>query len=316
MATVVESPLIEAVPNFSEGRRPQVMQAIVDALTVPGVLLLNQGSDRDHNRMVVTLAGAPECVCEGLFRAVQTAADLIDMREHRGTHPRLGAADVVPLIPIQGLSLAECAQFAIDLGRRIGEELQLPVYLYEAAATRPERRNLADVRRGEYESLLATITEPERLPDFGPARVGEAGAVIVGARQFLIAYNFFLDSADVRIARRIARRIRERNGGLPAVKALGMLVDGRAQVSVNLVDYRRTPLHTVMDAVTALAVHYGTSVERSELIGLVPEEVMLQAAAHYLKLPDFDRLRVVENAIAGASSRETHSTENRPSGLR
>ena len=295
-----EAPLIEAVPNFSEGRRAPVIEAIIDAIQVPGVLLLDHTNDSDHNRMVVTVAGQPEVVCEGLFRATKVAADLIDMREHRGTHPRLGATDVVPLVPIQNITLQECADLATDLGRRIGDELQLPVYLYEAAATRPERRNLADVRRGEYEALLADIGLPERAPDFGPAVVGTAGAVIVGARPFLIAYNFYLDTDDVAVAKTIAKRIRESSGGMPGVKALGMLVEGQAQVSVNLVDYQRTPLHALMDEVSAQAYAFGTGVQRTELIGLIPEEVMLAAAAHYLKLPNFDRREVLENAIAAA----------------
>ena len=300
MRTPAGNPLIEAVPNFSEGRRPDAIESIVAAIQAPGVLLLDHSSDRDHNRMVITIAGAPDAVTEGLFRAVRAAAELIDMFTHQGTHPRLGAADVVPLVPIQGVTLGQCAQYATELGRRIGDELGIPVYLYEAAATRQERRNLADLRRGEFEGLVEEITQPDRAPEFGPARIGGAGAVIVGARQFLIAYNFFLKTNDVAVARSIARRIRESSGGLPAVKALGMLVDGRAQVSVNLVDYSLTSLHTLMDVVSSLAAEQSTSVENTELIGLVPEEVMLQAAAHYLKLPDFNRLRVIENAIQAA----------------
>ena len=297
-----DNPIIEAVPNFSEGRRPHVIAAIVESIQAPGVLLLDQSSDHDHNRMVVTIAGSPEAITEGLFRAVRTAAEQIDMHSHSGTHPRLGATDVVPLVPIRDISLEKCAQLATDLGRRIGEELQIPVYLYEAAATIPERRNLADVRRGQFEGLKEGIKQPERRPDFGPAEVDSAGAVIVGARQFLIAYNFFLDTEDVSIAKKIARSIRESSGGLPAVKALGMSVEGQAQVSVNLVDYTRTPLHELMDVVSSYAAEHGASVDRTELIGLMPEEVMLQAAAHYLKLPDFDRGRIVENAIAAAAS--------------
>ena len=294
--------LVEAVPNFSEGRRPDVVDAIVEAIQAPGVYLLDRSSDWDHNRSVITVAGAPEAVVEGLFRAVRVASLLIDLFQHKGAHPRLGAADVVPIVPIRNITLDECAALARELGRRIGEELELPVYLYEAAALRPERRNLADVRRGEFERLVQEIGLPERKPDFGPARVGPAGAVIVGARPFLIAYNFYLKCADVEIAKAIARAIRESSGGLPAVKAMGLLVNGQAQVSMNLVDYTRTPLHVVMEQVTALARQYGTDVDRSELIGLIPQDAMLQAAAHYLKLPNFDRLRVIENAIEAAVS--------------
>lgn len=293
-------PLIEAVPNFSEGRRPHIVQAIVEAIQVPGVRLLDYSSDWDHNRSVVTIAGPPQAVIEGLFQAVREAATHINLFEHRGQHPRLGATDVVPLIPIEGISLEECAALATQLGERIAAELDLPVYLYEAAARRPERRNLAHVRRGEFERLVEEIDQPERAPDFGPTRVGPAGAVIVGARPFLIAYNFYLTTDDVQLAKDIAGKIRERDGGLPAVKAMGLLVDGKAQVSMNLVDFTRTPLHTVMDTVVELAQAAGADVERSELIGLIPQEAMLQAAAHYLRLPDFRAERVIENAIRAA----------------
>ena len=292
--------IVESVPNFSEGRRPEVIAAIVEAIQAPGVLLLDQSSDWDHNRSVVTIAGPPAAVLEGLFRAVATAAQRINLFEHRGQHPRLGASDVVPLVPIRDISLAQCVDLAVQLGERIGRELELPVYLYEAAARQPQRCNLADVRKGEFELLVEEISLPERRPDFGPARVGPAGAVIVGARQFLIAYNFYLETEDISVAKAIARRIRFSSGGLPGVKALGLLVEDRAQVSVNLVDHTQTPLHVLMDVIAKLAAQHGTAVERTELIGLIPEEAMLKAAAHYLKLSDFNRLRVVENAIQAA----------------
>lgn len=289
--------IIEAVPNFSEGRRPSVIAALVQAIQTPGVALLHQTSDWDHNRTVLTVAGPPDAVCAGLLRAVQVAAEQIDLFTHQGAHPRLGAADVVPLVPIQGITLAECAMLATELGRQIGTEFQLPVYLYAAAATRPERCNLADVRRGEFEHLLHEIHLPARQPDFGPARVGPAGAVIVGARQFLIAYNWFLTTADVQIAKKIAKAIRASSGGFPAVKAIGLLVNGQAQVSMNLVDFTQTPLPVVMDAVTRLAVEHGTTVERSELIGLLPQAALVQVAAHYLKLPDFSAIQIFEAAL-------------------
>lgn len=294
--------IVESVPNFSEGRRPEVVAALVEAIQVPGVLLLDHSSDWDHNRSVITVAGPPDAVVEGLFRAVAAAAQHINLFEHRGEHPRIGATDVVPLVPIQGITLQECARLATELGRRIGDELQIPVYLYEAAATRPERRNLATLRKGQFEALLTEIATPERAPDFGPARLGPAGATVVGARPFLIAYNFYLTTPDVEIAKAIAKTIRESSGGFPAVKAMGLLVDGQAQVSMNLVDFTQTPLHVVMDEVSRLAAERGVAVERSELIGLIPQEAMLQAAAHYLKLPDFHRLQVVENAIAAAQA--------------
>ena len=295
--------IIESVPNFSEGRRPEVIEAIVAAIQAPGVLLLDQSSDWDHNRSVVTVAGSPAAVLEGLFRAITVAAERINLFEHRGQHPRLGATDVVPLVPIRNITLEECAELAAQLGERIGRELELPVYLYEAAARMPERRNLADVRKGEFELLVQEIDRPERKPDFGPARVGPAGAVIAGARQFLIAYNFYLHSADVTIAKDIAKRIRFSSGGLPGVKALGLLVEGQAQISVNLVDHTQTPLHTLMDKIMELAAQHATTVEKTELIGLIPEEAVLKAAAHYLRLRDFDRLHIVENAIQAAGEK-------------
>ena len=222
---------------------------------------------------------------------------MIDLFAQRGEHPRLGATDVIPLVPIQNITLAECAQWATQLGERIGEELHLPVYLYEAAASRPERRNLADVRRGEFERLVTEISKAERQPDFGPTVLGPAGAVIIGARPFLIAYNFFLKTGDVTIAKAISKAIRESNGGLPAVKAKGFLVNGQAQVSVNLVDHMRTPLHVVMEMVSRLAAECHTEVDHTELIGLIPQETLLQAAAYFLKLHDFTSVRTVEQAL-------------------
>jgi glutamate formiminotransferase len=292
-----EAVLVEAVPNFSEGRRPEVVDAIVKAIQAPGVLLLNRSSDLDHNRSVVTVAGPPEAVVEGIFCAVREAALHIDLRQHRGAHPRLGATDVVPLIPIRNLSLSECVELARNLGQRIGDELGLPVYLYEAAATRPDRQNLAMVRKGEFELLLQEIGLPHRAPDFGPAHVGPAGAVIVGARPFLIAYNVYLKSSDVTLAKKIARTIRESSGGLPAVRALGLLVAGQAQVSMNLVDFQRTPLHVVVEAIRTEAARFGIEIDRSELIGLIPQEALFAAAAHYLQLPDFESRHVLEVAI-------------------
>lgn len=299
--------MIEAVPNFSEGRKPEVVARIVEAIQAPGVLLLDASSDADHNRSVITIAGEPAAVVEGLFRAVATAAKLIDLFTQTGVHPRLGATDVVPLIPLEEITLAECAELARQLGQRIGTELDLPVYLYEAAATRPERRNLADVRRGQFEALVREIERPERRPDFGPARVGPAGAVVVGARGFLVAYNFFLETGDVTVAHAIARHIRQSSGGLPGVKAIGLLVDARAQVSVNLVDPAQTPLHVLSERVAALAHEYGTAFAEAELIGLLPQDVVLAAAAHFLKLPALPATRVIEPAIAAARGLPYHA---------
>ena len=301
--------IIESAPNFSEGRRPEVVAALVQAIQHPGVLLLNYSSDWDHNRTVITIAGPPQAVIEGLLCAVRIAAEQINLFNHQGVHPRLGATDVVPLIPIQNITLDECVTLAQHLGQRIGAELALPVYLYEAAARQPERRNLADVRRGEFEQLVQEIHLPARTPDYGPARVGSAGAVIVGARQFLIAYNVYLCTDDVTVAKRISKAIRASSGGLPAVKALGLLVNGQAQVSMNLVDYRQTPLHVVFETITQLAQQEGIGIDRSELIGLIPQAAVVQTAAHYLKLPTLTPNQMVEQAIyqakASTSGQET-----------
>ncbi|RLT41173.1 MAG: glutamate formimidoyltransferase [Chloroflexi bacterium] len=292
--------IIEAVPNFSEGQRMEVVDAIAAAVQQPGVRLLHRTSDWDHNRSVLTVAGEPEAVLAGLFRAVAVAAERIDLRQQRGVHPRLGATDVVPLVPLEGVPLDECVALARRLGRRIGDELGLPVYFYEAAASRPERRNLADVRAGEYERLAEEIHLPQRQPDCGPASVGPAGAVIVGARPFLIAFNVFLKSNDVTIAKRIARSIRESSGGLPAVKALGLLVNDQAQVSMNLVDFRITPPHAVVARIAAEARLLGVEIDHSELIGLLPQDALLAAAAHALGLPSLGADRVVEMALRRA----------------
>lgn len=310
--TMNASPLIEAVPNFSEGRRVQVINELAAAVQTYGARLLHRTSDHDHNRTVLTVAGAPGPVLRGLFDAVEVASCRIDLRRQRGVHPRLGAADVVPLVPLRECSLAECAHFARQLGRRIGDELGLPVYLYAAAAARAERRQLPDIRRGEYEALVQQIRRPEHLPDFGPARVGPAGAVIVGARPILIAFNVFLSSANVAAAKAIARRIRESNGGLPAVRALGLCVDGQAQVSMNLVDYCTTPPLAVVEAIRQEAARQSVSLDRGELIGLIPLNALpgceglewsslspkhLAEAADALLLPALPVERILEFAL-------------------
>jgi glutamate formiminotransferase len=296
-------PLIEAVPNFSEGRRPEVVQALVEAIQAPGVLLLDYSSDPDHNRSVLTVVGEPDAVLSGLLRAVRTAAERINLFEHRGEHPRIGATDVVPLVPIQGITLEECVLLAEHLGRQIGEELGLPVYLYAAAARRPERRRLPDIRQGEFEELVQTIGLPEREPEFGPARIGPAGAVVVGARPFLVAYNVYLQTPDVAVAKEIAQRIRESSGGFKAVQAKGFLVEGQAQVSMNLLDTQATPLHVVFDEIARLAARHGVEVDRSELIGLIPQSVLFAAAAHYLRLPNELPDELTGRTVEGAMQR-------------
>ncbi|MFN2285149.1 MAG: glutamate formimidoyltransferase, partial [Anaerolineae bacterium] len=247
--------LVECVPNFSEGRRPEVIAAIVDAMrAVPETRVLDVESDVDHNRSVVTLVGPPVAVQEAAFQGIKTAATLIDLDVHRGEHPRLGATDVVPFVPISGVTMADCVALARDLGQRVGEELGIPVYLYEQAALRPERVNLEDVRRGEYEVLKAEIGKnPARDPDFGPKAVGKAGATIIGARPFLVAFNAYLNTNNVSIARKIARGLRHSNGGYRYVKAMGLLVAGQAQVSMNLTDFTKTPIHRVVETIRSEA---------------------------------------------------------------
>jgi glutamate formiminotransferase len=287
------------VPNFSEGRRQDVIAEIVGALTsVEGVKVLDVQSDADHNRSVVTMVGEPEAVEEAAFRGIGRAARLIDMDQHQGEHPRMGAADVVPFVPIAGVTMADCVEMARRLGERVGRELSIPVYLYEEAATRPERRNLADVRRGEYEGIKAEIeTDRYRAPDFGPAKMGKAGATVIGARPPLVAFNVYLNTDDVAIAKAIARAVRHSSGGLRYVKALGLLVEGRAQVSMNLTDYRRTPVHRVLEMIRREAVRYGVAIVSSELVGLIPNEALVDAACFYLQLDGFLPDQILENRL-------------------
>lgn len=291
-------PLVACIPNFSEGRRGEVVEAIAAAMrAVRGARLLDVEMDGSHNRAVMTVVGEPAAVLAAAFAGVRRAAELIDMDAHQGEHPRLGAADVVPLVPVQGISMAECVALARQLAQRIGEELAIPVYLYGEAATRSERRDLPNIRRGQYEGLKETIAaDPERQPDFGPARLGRAGATVVGARKPLIAFNVNLTTADLQVARAIARRVREVNGGLPAVRALGVDLParGQVQVSMNLVDYERTPIHVAFAAVQAEAARLGVAVAGSELVGLVPLAALSQAAAHYLQLEGFSAQNVLE----------------------
>ena len=298
--------IVECVPNFSEGRRREVVAQIAEAIAaVPGAHVLDVQSDADHNRTVVTFAGEPEAVEEAAFRGIEKAAELIDMNLHRGEHPRLGAADVVPFVPIKNVTMEDCVAIARRLGERVGRELGIPVYLYEKAATRPERRNLANVRRGEYAGIKAEIaTRPERVPDFGPRRVGKAGATAIGARPPLIAFNVYLGTDDVEVAQAIARAVRHSSGGLRYVKALGLLVKGQAQVSMNLTDYRQTPVHRVVEMIRREAERYGVSVVESELIGLIPNEALVAAAEFYLQMDDFSPHQILENRLADLIQQE------------
>ncbi len=294
--------LVECIPNFSEGRRMEVVEQILDAITsVEGVVVLDRHSDPDHNRTVVTFVGPPEAVEEAAFRGIAKAAELIDLDQHEGEHPRIGAADVVPFVPIEGVTMAECIEMARRLGKRVGEELGIPVYLYEKAATRPERENLENIRRGEYEALKEEIGKnPARDPDFGPAQVGPAGATVIGARDPLIAFNVYLTTDDVSIASKIARAVRHSSGGLRYVKALGMLVEGRAQVSMNLTNYRKTPIARVVELIRREAQRYGVAIHHSELVGLAPQEALIEAARWYLQLDAFEPEQILERRLYSA----------------
>ena len=293
------SRIVECVPNFSEGRDPDLVESLVGAASAtPGVVLLDSEMDPDHHRSVVTFAGEPDAVVDAAFAAVRLATERIDLNAHRGQHPRMGATDVVPFVPIDGITLADCIDLARALGRRVGEELGIPVFLYEAAATRPERENLAEVRRGEFEGLRELIgKDPARDPDFGPRRVHPtAGAIAIGARRPLVAFNANLATADVAVARRIAKAIRFADGGLRYVKALGFAIrDGRqAQVSMNLVNTEGTPIHRVLALIDSEARRWGTHVTGCEVVGLVPQAALLDAAEHHLRLENFRRDQVLE----------------------
>lgn len=299
--------LVECIPNFSEGRRPEVIDAITEAVTaITEIALLDRHVDPDHNRSVLTFAGPPDSVLEAAFQAVACAAQHIDMAQHSGQHPRIGATDVVPFVPLAGATMDDCIALALALGERVGDELGIPVYLYEAAAAHPDRVNLADVRRGEYEGLKAVIEhDPDHAPDFGPSHIGSAGAVAIGARKPLIAFNIYLTTDDVEIARAVAQAVRASSGGLAYVKALGLLVKGRAQVSMNLTDYTQTPPHRVVELVRREAARYGVGVQSSELVGLIPQAALIEAARWYLQLDDtFSVDQILEMRLAAALTAE------------
>jgi glutamate formiminotransferase/formiminotetrahydrofolate cyclodeaminase len=293
------SQLIECIPNFSEARRPEVIDQIVAAIkSVEGTWLLDCSSDLDHNRTVVTFAGPAMEVEEAAFRAIKTAAELIDLDQHTGEHPRIGATDVCPFVPLSDATMEECVAMARRLGERVGSELGIPVYLYEAAAVRPERANLENIRRGQYEGLKAEIeSNPERQPDFGPAKLGKAGATVIGARNPLIAFNVYLSTDDVEIAKKIARAVRHSTGGLRSVKALGLLVEGRAQVSMNLTNFRDTPVARVVELIRREAQRYGVGIHHSELVGLIPQDALTDAAVWYMQLDQFDKAQILESRL-------------------
>jgi len=290
--------LVECVPNFSEGRRGGVIEQIVAPLRgKAGVRLLDHRADPDHNRLVVSLVGDPEPIAAALLESCRAAVASIDLRTHRGAHPRIGAVDVVPFVPLRGISMEECVEIAREFGRRFNRETGVPVYFYEEAATRPDRRNLEDVRRGQFEGLCREIGAPDRAPDVGGSAVHpSAGATAVGARRFLVAFNVNLASRDLSVAKAIAKAVRASGGGLPHVKAVGVdLADrGMVQVSMNLTDHRRSPVHLVLERVRAEARSRGVEVAETELYGMVPAEAMLDAAAYYLQAAAFEHSQVIE----------------------
>jgi glutamate formiminotransferase/formiminotetrahydrofolate cyclodeaminase len=296
--------LVELVPNFSEGRRANVVQAIRDAISsVEGVAILDVSSDRSHNRTVITAVAPVDRAVQAAFNGIAKARDLIDLNHHEGEHPRIGATDVCPFIPLEGATMDDCIALARELGKRVGEELGIPVFLYERAATRPDRENLADVRRGEFELAKTEIgTNPNRVPDFGPDRIhATAGATVIGARPFLVAYNVYLGGAgDVQIAKDVAKAVRGSSGGLRYVKGLGLEVDGQAQVSMNLVDTDKTPLYRAYDMVRMEAEARGVSPTWSEIVGLVPERVLFETAAWHIRLPKFSTDMVLEHKVRAA----------------
>lgn len=294
--------IIECVPNFSDGRRPEVYNAIAGAIgAVRGVRILDTSSDPDHNRTVITFVGDAKGVEEAAFQAIRRAAELINLDEHDGEHPRIGATDVVPFIPVSGVTMEDCVELAHRLGRRVGDELDITVYMYAEAATQPERQKLSNIRRGQYEGWRDEIgQEPAREPDYGPAEPRPWGATVIGARPFLIAYNVFLNTDDVEKANQIARAVRASSGGLQNVQALGFLVEGQAQVSMNLLNFKRTPIHRVQDLVRREAQHLGLQVTHAELIGLAPQQSFLASARYYLQLRDMEDDQLLEHRMASA----------------
>lgn len=322
--------LVECVPNFSEGRKPEVVDALAAAVrATSGVTLLDRSSDRDHNRSVLTFAGGADAVAAAAEAATAVAIDAIDLRRHEGQHPRIGAVDVVPFVPLEGSSMSSCVALAQTFAARIADRFELPVYLYAEAATRPERRVLSDIRRPQFEGLEGLIATQEYAPDYGPARRHPtAGAAVVGARPFLIAYNINLDTDDVGIAKHIASTIRERNGGLPRVQALGLYLEepDSAQVSMNLLDHTVTPLWRVWEEVLRLACEAGVNVRESELIGLAPLAALMAVADHagvdgslsterritegaaWLQVRDFDTAMALELRLASMRAGEAVAT--------
>lgn len=294
--------IVECIPNISEGRRLDVVEAVLDQVRqTAGVTLLDYSSNPDHNRTVISLIGEPDNVLEAAWKLVKKASEVIDMEQHQGEHPRMGAADVVPFVPVRNVTMTECVDLAKSLGERVGRELAIPVYLYEKAAAKPERRNLAEVRRGQYEGLKESIGTSERTPDYGPSILGKAGAIAIGARPPLVAFNVNLGTTNLAVGKAIAKGIRGSSGGFVNIKALGIDLSeqGMVQISMNMVDTSATPLYRALEFIKTEAAHFGVSIVGSEIVGLVPLDAMLDTAAYYLKLHDFSGEQILEKRIFG-----------------
>ncbi len=293
--------LMESVPNFSEGRRKEIVEEIIDVIGgFDNVWILDHSMDKDHNRSVVTLVGEPESLISCLFEMAKKAAELIDLRVHRGEHPRMGATDVIPLVPVKDMKMEECVMYSKKLGEKIGNELNIPVYLYEQSATRKERKNLSNIRKGEFEGFFEKIKREDWKPDFGPAEVHPtAGVIAVGAREFLIAYNVNLSTNDVEVANKIARAVRYISGGFRYVKAIGVDLKERGivQVSMNLTNFKKTPIFRVFEVIKREAARYGVNVVGSELIGLIPQKALVDVADFYLQMENLEPSKIIENRI-------------------
>ncbi|AJC74441.1 glutamate formiminotransferase [Pseudothermotoga hypogea DSM 11164 = NBRC 106472] len=293
--------IVESAPNFSEGRNEEIVrQIIAQAEGVQDVWILDWSMDIDHNRSVVTLVGSPEPLLEALFRMTKKAMELIDLRTHKGEHPRMGATDVIPLVPVMNITMEECVELSKRLGKRIGDELNIPVFLYERSATAPHRENLADIRKGEFEGFFEKIKDPRWKPDFGPEEVHPtAGVTAVGAREYLIAFNVNLGTTRIEIAEKIAKAVRHISGGYRYVKAIAVDLKekGMVQVSMNMTNYKKSPLFRVFETIKREAERYGVPVVGTEIIGMVPMQAMLEVAQFYLQLDDFDMNRIIESKI-------------------
>ena len=299
--------IIESVPNFSEGRREEVVLEIVkQAEETNNVWVFDWSMDKDHNRSVVTIVGDPDAVAEAAFKMAKKASELIDLRHHTGAHPRMGAVDVIPFVPIKNSSMEECVEISKKVGKRIGEELSIPVYLYEKSATSPERANLSNIRKGQFEGFFEKIKSPQWAPDFGPNTVHpSAGVVAVGAREYLIAFNVNLRTTDVEIANKIAKAVRYSSGGYRFVKAMGVALreKGMVQVSMNMTNYKKTPLFRVFETIKREAQRYGVEVAGSEIIGMIPMDTLVKTMNFYLGIDDFTDERVIENRLLDEISR-------------